>query len=341
MSFQTKTDSLWAKAGFEIAWQQMELAVDGSRGRSPHQFVDNQELKLIQSGGAVKIEGMNFSATFSRAAGTLTSLVFNGREMLATNETAGPVLQLFRAPTDNDKGFGKWLARDWREVGLSNLVRHVDSFEVEQTKSDEIKISTVATSSASSGGYKLKTIWTVRSDGVMDMDNQFEPSGTLPLLPRVGVVMQLAKNFENVHWLGRGPWENYSDRKDATDMGVWASTVDDQYVPYVRLQENGNKEDVRWLELTDASGNGLKISAEENPFSFSALHFTPNDLAAARHDYELRPRPEIILSLDAKQSGLGNSSCGPGVLEKFSVPTKNYRLHLRFSPTAAEKISKK
>ena len=340
VSFHNKTDSLWAKAGFEIAGQQMELAVDGSRGRSPHQLVDNQELKLIQSGDAVIIEGTNFLAGFSKSAGTLTSLVFNGREMLATNDFARPILQLFRAPTDNDKGFGKWLARDWREVGLSNLVRHVDSFEVVQEKDNEVKIKIEVTSSVADGGYKLKTIWTVRGDGVMDMDDQFEPSGTLPLLPRVGVVMQLAKNFENVRWLGRGPWENYSDRKDATDMGVWASTVDDQYVPYVHPQENGNKEDVRWLELTDASGSGVKISAEENPFSFSALHFTVNDLASARHSYELKPRPEIILSLDAKQSGLGNSSCGPGVLEKYSVLPKNYRLHLWFSPAAAENFQK-
>jgi beta-galactosidase len=294
-------------------------------------------LNLIQNGDLMKIEGTNFSAVFSKTVGTLTSLKFNGREMLFqnTNEIAGPVLQLFRAPTDNDKGFGKWLARDWREAGLGNLVRRVDSFGVTCTESGEIKISTAVTSRAATGGYKLKTVWTIRADGTIGMDNSFEPFGNLPLLPRIGIAMCLATDFENVRWLGRGPWENYPDRKESTDMGVWSSTVDGQYVPYVRPQENGNKEDVRWLELTDASGSGLKISAEENLFSFSALHFTANDLAAARHSYELKPRPEIILALDARQCGLGNSSCGPGVLEKFSVPPKNYRLHLRFSPATA------
>jgi beta-galactosidase len=166
------------------------------------------------------------------------------------------------------------------------------------------------------------------------MENQLAPFGTLPLLPRVGVVMQLAKDFENVRWFGRGPWENYPDRKDSADMGVWSSTVDAQYVDYVRPQENGSKEDVRWLTLTDENGNGLKVAAGENPFSFSTLHFTAGDLASVRHNYELSPRPEIILSLDAKQCGLGNSSCGPGVLEKFSVPPQSYRLHLRFCPAA-------
>jgi beta-galactosidase len=208
----------------------------------------------------------------------------------------------------------------------------VDSFEAAQTKSNEIKITIVATSSASTGGYKLKTIWTIRGDGSLEMENEFTPLGSLPLLPRVGIVMRLAKDFENVRWLGRGPWENYPDRKDATDMGVWNSTATEQCVPYVRPQENGDHEDTRRLELTDANGNGLKIFAAENPFSFSALHFTAEDLSSVRHNYELQPRPEIILSLDVKMCGLGNSSCGQGVLERFSVPPQSYRLQLRLSP---------
>jgi beta-galactosidase len=333
LSFHTRTDLPWAKAGYEIAWQQMQLKAEGLRGRLPRQSADKQRLKLIQHGDVVKIEGTNFGARFSRAAGTLISLNFGGREMLATNELAGPVLQLFRAPTDNDKGFGKWLARDWREAGLTNLIRRADAFEIVETKSDEVKIKTVVTSSATSGGCKWTTAWTIHGDGSLDMDNQFEPFGTLPLLPRIGIVMQLAKSFENVRWLGRGPWENYSDRKASADLGVWSGTVSNQYVPYVRPQENGNKEDVRWLTLTDENGEGLKIVAENNPFSFSALHFTANDLASARHNSELQPRPEIILSLDAKMSGLGNSSCGPGVLERHAVsPAQSYRLHMRFEP---------
>ena len=134
VSFHTKTDSLWAKAGHEIAWQQMPLVAAGSREHSPHQATESQKLKLVQDGDVVRLTGTNFSAAFSRTAGTLTSLKFGGREMLlqAANVLTGPVLQLFRAPTDNDKGFGKWLARDWREAGLTNLTQRVDSFEVRQ-----------------------------------------------------------------------------------------------------------------------------------------------------------------------------------------------------------------
>ena len=381
ISFHTREDSPWAEAGFEIAWQQFDLSVETpAKKTTAEKFLP---LKLFSTNDTVQVAGTNFSATFSRTTGTLTSLQFDGREILAqkTNEVSGPVLQLFRAPTDNDKGFGKWLARDWRNVGLSNLTQHVESFgftninpgelkifisttntsivtttnsvtnEVADAESDvetEFKtndvnaIESMSVTNAETGIvtntvknliYRWKTTWTIRADGSLEMENEFAPLGKkLPLLPRVGIVMSFAKDFEKIRWLGRGPDENYSDRKDATDMGVWNSTVTKQYVPYVRPQENGNHEDTRWLTLTDTNGNGLKISAQENPFSFSALHFTANDLATTRHNFELKPRTEIILSLDAKMCGLGNSSCGPGVLEKFSVPPTNYFLHLKFSP---------
>jgi beta-galactosidase len=107
--------------------------------------------------------------------------------------------------------------------------------------------------------------------------------------------------------------------------------VDEQYVPYVRPQENGNKEEVRWMTLTDGFGFGFCVT-ESEPFAMSALHFTAADLASVKHAYELKPRAEVILSLDVKQCGLGNGSCGPGVLERYAVPAEKYHLNLRFSP---------
>jgi beta-galactosidase len=379
LSLHTRTDALWAKAGHEIAWQQMALDVKSPANRKAKSNLP--PLKLVGSGDTATIAGINFSATFSRAAGTLSSLKYNGRELLAqdTNGPAGPQLQIFRAQTDNDKGFGHWLGRDWREAGLSNVTHHVESLAITNLKSGEFRLyisttnitivtttnsatnnlaraarsagtKSVTTSAGTTNAvtgivtntvtnlvYRLKTIWTIHKDGSLEMENEFSPlSKKLPPLPRVGIVMRLAKDFENVRWLGRGPWENYSDRKESADMGLWKSTVAAQYVPYVRPQENGNKEDVRWLKLTDPTGNGLNISAVENPFSFSALHFTQLDLATTRHNYELKPREEIILSLDAKNSGLGNGSCGPGVLEKYAVLPTNYTLKLRFKPLPCE-----
>src|SRR5262249_49761264 len=116
------------------------------------------------------------------------------------------------------------------------------------------------------------------------------------------------------------------------DTGIWSGTVDEQYVPYAKPQETGNKEEVRWATLTDQAGQGLLVVAAAEPLSASALHLAASDLASARHAYELKPRPEVFLSLDAAQSGLGNSSCGPGVLAKYALTAKAYRLRVRFSP---------
>jgi beta-galactosidase len=334
VSFHNRTATLWAPAGWEAAWQQFELnPIHHSSSTEALPLTGADSLRVTEGGDgdAIRISGTGFSVAFSRRSGTMTSLRFDGREMLATNGDTGPVLQLFRAPTDNDKGFGKWLARDWREAGLTNLSRHVDSLVVGRASPDAVQIVTVATSNARAGGVKLETTWTVAANGSVDMEARFAPFGTLPLLPRMGLVCGIAPAFDHLQWLGRGPWENYPDRKESADLGLWSSSVTDQYVPYVRPQENGNKEDTRWLALSDGAGHGLKIAALENPFAFSALHFSAGDLAAARHNYELVPRPEIVLSLDAKMSGLGNSSCGPGVLEQYTVPpTGSYRLHLRF-----------
>ncbi|HEX9046984.1 MAG TPA: glycoside hydrolase family 2 TIM barrel-domain containing protein, partial [Verrucomicrobiae bacterium] len=242
-----------------------------------------------------------------------------------------PGLQLFRAPTDNDKGFGQWLARDWREAGLSILVCKSANFDLKRT-SQGVEIVCAQTYLAIDGGCTLRTRWTLHADGSIEMDNEFTPIGKLPLLPRVGIVLPIPQPLQNLRWYGMGPLENYPDRLDSAEMGLWESTVAAQYVPYVRPQENGNKERVQWLELTDAAGRGVRISAVGNPFSFSALPFTALDLASARHNYELQPRQEVILSLDAKMSGLGNSSCGPGVLSKYAVEPVPCLLKLRFAP---------
>ena len=333
VSVHTTRSSPWAESGYEVAWQQMQLSVKAPP-MAEIKSIQPSPLMCVRNGDSIVVRGTNFSATFSALAGTLISLNYKGQEALAQNgDLAGPILQMYRAPTDNDKGFGHWLALDWKNAGIDQVTRHVDSFMFNQLHSGEVQVQAEVTTSAHDGGYKLKTAWIVHGDGSITMANQFQPFGRLPVtLPRIGIVMRVTGSFENFRWYGCGPWENYADRKQSADVGVWTSTVNDQYVPYVRPQETGNKEGVRWLSLTDAQGRGLLIKDEGAPMAASALHFTVADLTAVRHSYELKPRPEIILSLDARQCGLGNSSCGPGVLEQYAVPPKDYSLKLQFSP---------
>ncbi|HEX2851718.1 MAG TPA: glycoside hydrolase family 2 TIM barrel-domain containing protein [Opitutaceae bacterium] len=326
VSFHTREKTAWAAAGHEIGWEQLKLEVATHTETAVPSSVF-PALQLEEGGGRVRIVGKNFSISFGRAAGTLVSLDYGHGEVLAPEEPSGPVLQAYRAPTDNDRGFGKWLARDWRQAGLDKLTRTVESFVVTQPAKNLVRIEVIARSEAAKGALVHRATWTVRGDGSIDVDNRFEPSGELPPLPRIGVVMRLAPGLENFRWYGHGPGENYSDRLSCSPVGLWKSTVAAQYVPYAKPQETGNKEGVRWLTLTNSEGRGLLVVAENEPMAASALHFTAADLDTAKHAYELKPRAGIVLSLDARQCGLGNSSCGPGVLERYAVPAnQSYRL---------------
>ena len=198
-----------------------------------------------------------------------------------------------------------------------------------------VHIHMTARSQAIQGVIENRMHWTIRGDGSLDLICNMSPQATLPPLPRIGVVMGISKDLRTLTWYGHGPHENYSDRKASCPVGLWKSRVDQQYVPYPRPQETGNKEGVRWLALTDESERGVVIVAEQMPIAASALPFSAHDLAAAKHTHELKPRDEVTISLDVRHCGLGNSSCGPGVLQEFAVPVQPYTLHVSFRPVDA------
>jgi len=176
----------------------------------------------------------------------------------------------------------------------------------------------------------------------------FEIPDTLPPLPRVGIVIELPREYEQLVWHGRGPWDNYPDRKAACPVGWWQSTVSQQYVHYPRPQESGNHEDCTVVELRTATGRTLRVEAVGEPtadgaptaagqpargatFSFSALPYSAQYIASKTHDYELEDQGKTYLSIDCAVLGLGNSSCGPGVLRKYSIDAKQrHQLRLRF-----------
>ena len=148
--------------------------------------------------------------------------------------------------------------------------------------------------------------------------------------PRIGVDLVLQPALEQLTWYGRGPWENYSDRKVAAQVGIYNSTVAQEYVPYIMPQEHGHKTDVRWLRLTDTAGRGLQVSGEPT-LEFSASHFSDEALFAARHTVDLQPQAEVLLHLDGAHRGLGTASCGPDTLDSYRLLDHDYRFTYRLS----------
>ncbi len=203
--------------------------------------------------------------------------------------------QVFRAPTDNDKSFGNWLAKDWTRCGLDTLT---------------IPMAT------EQNGNEFTFTFTI-------------PDG-LPDIPRLGILMELPREYEQLTWYGRGPWDNYPDRKVSCPIGLWKSTVSQQYVHYPRPQDSGNHEDCTYVELKTKKGKVIRIEAIDAPFSFSALPYTAQYIASKTHDYELQDEGKTFLSIDCAVMGLGNSSCGPGVLKKYTIDkSKRHQLRIR------------
>ena len=205
--------------------------------------------------------------------------------------------QCFRAPTDNDKSFGNWLAKDWKRCGL-------DTLRIPMTTEQQ--------------GNELTFTFTI-------------PDG-LPEIPRLGILIELPREYEQITWYGRGPWDNYPDRKQSCPIGLWQSTVSQQYVHYPRPQDSGNHEDCTYVELKTKRGKRLCIEAVDRPFSFSALPYSAQYLASNTHDHELQDQGKTYLSIDCAVMGLGNSSCGPGVLKKYTIDkSKKHQLKIRIA----------
>jgi beta-galactosidase len=172
--------------------------------------------------------------------------------------------------------------------------------------------------------------YTLTPHGSLQIENVLRVGDGVNDLPRVGLQMQLSPDLEQLEWYGRGPWDNYSDRKASAPIHCYQSTVREQYVDYVMPQEHGHKTDVRWLTLTDDNGRGLKVSSDV-PFEFNALHHTDDDLFAAKHPHDLHTKPEVVLSLDHAMRGLGTASCGPDTLPQYRLMAGEYRFGFELS----------
>jgi beta-galactosidase len=243
----------------------------------------------------------------------------------------GPRLQLWRAPTDNDglplvehRGAGP-LDR-WRAIGLDRI-----ELELVSARPGELvhRARDVATHTHS---YRRLP------SGEILVENVVELARGVRDVPRIGVVLTLRPGLEQLEWFGRGPWEAYVDRLASTVVGRFTSTVDEQYVPYINPQEHGHHPDTRWLRLTDEHGEGIEVRGLPL-IGFGASHFTAADLTAARHTSDLDPRPEVFLSLDHAQRGLGTASCGPDTGMQYRLLDGRYEFAYSLRPLVSDTVT--
>ncbi|MFF7278274.1 glycoside hydrolase family 2 TIM barrel-domain containing protein [Streptomyces griseorubiginosus] len=327
LSFTTREPTPWARAGFEVAAQQLALDA-GSPAVTPGPLAKVPALTYQDASGQVAVTGEDFSVVVDKGTGTITSYRAHGTRLL----TSGPVPNFWRAPTDNDHGNGQHTRNQtWRDAGANRKVTDV-GVRALGDRAVEIKVSgTLPTTTESA----YTTTYTVFGNGEIKVDNTLHPgASSLPYIPEVGTILFLPRRLDRLHYYGRGPEENHWDRNNGTDVGLWSGTVAEQWTSYIRPQENGNKTDVRWAALTGRDGVGLLVSGEPL-LEVNASHFTPEDLSnGVRHDYQLTPRDAVVLRVNHRQMGVGgDNSWGAHTHDEYKLfANRDYSYTYRLRP---------
>ncbi len=307
-----KENTSWAEKGHVVAAEQFELSQ-----RVPVPFVNTDgfaDMSLKAANGTLTIAGQDFSVAFDEKTATMTSLKYAGREML--NAKSGLTFNWYRSVNNDKYTDQRYYDTD---VNASLFTYYMSPDKKSVTVVTDLT-ATIKNAKNIKVPYFVKYV--VYANGAIDVDASFTMPANGNVVRRLGLQMVVPAGYENVEYYGCGPHENYIDRKESAFMGLYRTTVKDMEAEhYVRSQSMGNREDVRWMSLTDKDGKGLKVTSKDF-LNFTALHFTDDQLWKAAHDFKLDDirKPEIYLSLDRIQQGLGNASCGPRPLPEYFIP---------------------
>ncbi|MBU1101254.1 MAG: DUF4981 domain-containing protein [Bacteroidetes bacterium] len=315
---------------FEIAKEQFLLPV--YKEPIPTKIDNLENLDITETVNTIMITGNNFVYKFSKRSGNFNSLKHSNREFTLRGFTPN----FWRAPTDNDYG-GDLVQKieDWRFAGEKRIIDKVDVF----TKGSSKVVVNVSMRIPENAAV-VNTKYTVIGTGDIFVDYEFTPLlDSIPMLPRVGLRMNLPRKYYNLTWMGRGPHENYWDRKESAHVGIYDTPVRDQYYPYIRPQENGYKTDVRWLLLTDDDGYGFLIQGLPL-ICFNAQNYLQEDFddgkeKKQRHSIDINEKNLIQLTIDFKQMGVGgDTSWGERAWpnEQYRLLPKQYSYSFRIRP---------
>lgn len=335
LQFILKDQRPWAAKGFPMAEEQILIK----------EATDRPSISEVTAGAAkldgfildkdtkrILIKGADFEAIFDPQTGSIYSLKYGNETVIADGN--GPKLDALRAFTNNDN----WFYAPWFEHGLHNLIHKateykvlnkgngtlVLSFTVESqapnaarikggTSSGKNSIEELTDRKFGSNDFKFVTnqIWTVYPDGSIELQSSITSNRSSLVLPRLGYVMKVPQQYSNFTYYGRGPIDNYADRKSGQLIEQYTNTVAGEFVNFPKPQDMGNHEDVRWCALTNQAGNGAVFVATDR-LSASALQYSALDLILASHPYQLPKAGDTYLHLDCAVTGLGGNSCGQG-----------------------------
>jgi beta-galactosidase len=334
VEFQTRAPTPLLSEGHTFAWEQLALPVRTKRAGADPLKAAKVTPQVSEDHLILRGEMTDFELIFDMARGEISSYRYQGKEFI----TGGPRANFWRPPTDNDYGNEMPVRLGaWREASQTQPVT-----KVEHWQNSDRDVEIYVTRELPSVGSTHTTRYHIFGNGEIVISASLQPGGpNLPDLPKFGLTLTLSGSLDQVVWFGRGPHENYRDRKSGAAVGVYELPVDGLFYPYIRPQEAGNRTDVRWVALSDGEGTGL-LAVADSVMEFSALRFEDEDLDEGvspvhRHVWDLEPRDQVTLDLDLGQMGVGgDTSWGARVHTGYRLPPRPYRYGVRLVPFRPE-----
>lgn len=331
-SVRQQQENRFAEEGYEIAFYQFEFsgakaAVPEVQPRQGEHYAEFMDVK--EHGGLLTVTGFDFEHVFDLRTGVVSRMSKHGVPLLYQPAR----FNIWRAPMDNDM----YIRKAWEAAGLNRAGMKVYGSRWQQRSDAAVEVCT----DFSLGGYTFspflrgQAVWTFAPTGEVKLAVHVDVREDLPYLPRFGLELTMPKGTEEIEYYGYGPHESYVDKRASVRKGKYLLTVDDMFEAYVMPQENGSRYGTEWATASSELGMGLEFRSPQ-PFSFQALHYTPEDLTGARHIYELTRRDETIVSIDYKMSGAGSGSCGPQLTEAYQLKEKSFDFELTVAPVFKE-----
>lgn len=317
ISFALAADEPWAKQGFEVAAAQFELPALPEKTPLADATV-MKPVKLAEDEKSITVAGDGFTVVFDKSTVAISRIESNGQSLLT--DGGGPRLHLWRAPHRNDD---MWAHENWVKYGLTDLKFAAESISAKQIAPAAVQVEVKVKATGKAGFAAVhQARYTVYGDGSLVADNRVDFEGPRVALGRIGVRLSLNPKLDRFDYFGRGPMENYSDRKRGFDVGLYGGSVKDQQTPYEKPMECGNHEDVRWAALTGDGLSGLLARAEGGLLQVSALPYTDEQLTPVEYKIDLPPSNATVLCLSGKTLGVGSAGCGPRPLGMYIVWSK-------------------
>jgi len=328
LSFRLKVDTPYAEKGFEIAKEQLGMVFPGEMPIEPD-LPPAQEKLSWESGDRISISGTDFKLAVDSKTGALCEAQYRGATLLSE-----PLIPCFwRVPTDNDEGGGaSSFAHRWRKAGLDKYNIKVNSIKLNPQKNGTVKLDVFSILIFKEGRINLTTNYTFIPDGRIDVQLDLTLLDNFPPMARVGMQFAMPSAYEHMTWYGRGPFENYRDRKESAHVGLYSGSVADQYFEYIMPQENGNKTDVRWIRVMDKAETGLKVTGEPL-LEVNVQNYSQQALNNSKTSHSLVRGEQTYVHVDFKQMGLGgDDSWSPRVHEEYQLNDKHYHFGFSLKP---------